>query len=423
MNKILEDLKARGMVSETFGPLEENLKEGEYVYCGCDPTSDSLGVHHLLAFMTLKRLKEQGMKPIVLIGGASGSLGDPSYKDKERDTISMETVMHNCECIKEQLQKIVGDDVIFVNNYDWISKFSFLDFMRDIGKKITVNYMIAKDSVKTRLAKDGQGLSFCEFGYSNIQAYDFIHLYEQYGCKIQIGGRDQTGNIDSAFVLGHKRNKVDDLSAFVWPLLTTSDGKKFGKSEGNTIWLSSKKTSVYRFYQYFINLPDADVEQLIKKFTLIPLSEIDVMISKHRENPSKRYLQMELAKYMTCLVHSEEEYLKAVKAADILFGDSTSEQIGSIDEATLMDAMNGVPRVEVEREKIDNGISALDLAAMHNNVPSKSEARKLIKGNGFSINKLKINNEKYMFNGSSLINDKYLLLQKGKKDYTLMTVS
>ena len=423
MNKILEDLKARGMVSETFGPLEANLKQGEYVYCGCDPTSDSLGVHHLLAFMTLKRLKEFGMKPIVLIGGASGSLGDPSYKDKERDAISMETVMHNCERIKKQLQKIVGEDVVFVNNYDWISKFSFLDFMRDIGKKITVNYMIAKDSVKSRLAKEGQGLSFCEFSYSNIQAYDFVHLYEQYGCKIQIGGRDQTGNIDSAFVLAHKRNKVDDLSAFVWSLLTTSDGKKFGKSEGNTIWLSSEKTSVYKFYQYFINLPDADVEDLMKKFTLIPLDEIEKMITKHRENPSSRYLQKELAKYMTCLVHSEEEYNKAVEASNILFGKGTTEQLATIDENALLAAMDGVYKVEVQKENFVSGVSVVDVITMHDKVTSKSEARKLIKANGFAINKSKVSNEKEVITESNLINGKYLLLQKGKKDYSLVIAS
>lgn len=423
MNKILEDLKARGMVSETFGPIEENLKEGEYVYCGCDPTSDSLGVHHLLAFMTLKRLKTYGMKPIVLIGGASGSLGDPSYKSQERDTISMETVMYNCKCIKKQLEKIIGDDAIFVNNYDWISKFSFLDFMRDIGKKISVNYMMAKDSVKTRLAKEGSSLSFCEFSYSNIQAYDFIHLYEQYGCKVQCGGRDQTGNIDSAFVLAHKRNKVDNLSAFVWHLLTTSDGRKFGKSEGNTIFLDPNKTSVYEFYQYFINLPDADVEQLIKKFTLISLDEINEMIAKHRENPSKRLLQKTLAKYMTCLVHSEEDYNKAVEASNILFGNATKEQLESIDEATLLDVMKDVSKAEVPMETISSGISVIDLATLHDKIPSKSEARKLIKSNGFSLNKEKITDEKAVVNCDSLIDGKYMLLQKGKKDYCMITVT
>jgi tyrosyl-tRNA synthetase len=420
MNKILEDLKARGMVSETFGPIEENLKEGEYVYCGCDPTSDSLGVHHLLAFMTLKRLKEQGMKPIVLIGGATGSLGDPSYKEKERDFISMDVVMHNCECIKNQLRKIVGEDVIFVNNYDWISKFSFLDFMRDIGKKISVNYMMAKDSVKTRLAKEGSSLSFCEFSYSNIQAFDFVHLYEQYGCKIQIGGRDQTGNIDSAFVLAHKRNKVDNLSAFVWPLLTCSDGRKFGKSEGNTIWLDPNKTNPYTFYQYFINLPDEDTESLIKKFTLIPLDEINSMIEKHRENPSARLLQKELAKYMTVLVHSEEDYNKAVEASQILFGKATTDTLEKMDERTFIAVMRDVNKVEIKRQDIDNGISVIDVATMHNKIPSKSEARKLIKANGFSINKEKVVDEKTVIDTSKLINNKYLLLQKGKKEYTLV---
>lgn len=419
MNSILEDLKERGMVSETFGPLEQNLKPGEYVYCGCDPTSDSLGVHHLLAFMTLKRLKEQGMKPIVLIGGASGSLGDPSYKDKERDAISMETVMHNCECIKKQLQKIVGEDVIFVNNYDWISKFSFLDFMRDIGKKISVNYMMAKDSVKSRLAREGSFLSFCEFSYSNIQAYDFVHLYEQYGCKIQCGGRDQTGNIDSAFVLAHKRNKVDDLSAFVWPLLTCSDGRKFGKSEGNTVWLDPKKTSPYQFYQYFINLPDADVEQLIKKFTLIPLDEINELIKKHREAPEKRLLQNTLAKYMTCLVHSEDDYNKAVEASNILFGKATKDTLASIDEATLLDVMKDVKKVEVDKTEL-LGMNVVDLASEKANMSSKTEIRKLIKGNGFSVNKEKVLDANFEVTEASLIGGKYLLLQSGKKNYVLV---
>ena len=423
MNKILEDLKARGMVSETFGPLDENLKPGEYAYCGCDPTSDSLGVHHLLAFMTLKRLKEYGIKPIVLIGGATASLGDPSYKDKERDFIPMETIMHNCECIKNQLKKIVGEDVIFVNNYDWINGFSFLDFMRDVGKKISVNYMMAKDSVKSRLAKEGSSLSFCEFSYSNIQAYDFVYLYEKYGCKIQLGGRDQTGNIDSAFVLAHKRNKVDNLSAFVWPLLTTSDGRKFGKSEGNTIWLDRNKTNPFIFYQYFINLPDTDVEDLIKKFTLIPLDEINQMIEKHRENPSQRYLQKELAKYMTCLVHSEEDYNKAVEASEILFGKATTEQLATIDEPTLLAVMKDVNKVEISKSDFETGITVIDLAAMHDKVPSKNEARKLIKANGFSINKEKATNEKELITADKLIDGKYLLLQKGRKDYTLAIIS
>lgn len=419
MNKILEDLKSRGMVSETFGPLEQNLQPGEYIYCGCDPTSDSLGVHHLLAFMTLKRLKEHGMKPIVLIGGASGSLGDPSYKDKERNTISMEDVMHNCDCIKKQLQKVLGDDVIFVNNYDWISKFSFLDFMRDIGKKISVNYMMAKDSVKTRLAKEGSSLSFCEFSYSNIQAYDFVHLYEKYGCKIQCGGRDQTGNIDSAFVLAHKRNKVDDLSAFVWPLLTCADGRKFGKSEGNTVWLDAKKTSPYKFCQYFINLPDVDVEQLIKKFTLIPLDEIDAIIEEHKKSPEKRLLQHTLAKYMTCMVHSEEDYNKAMEASNILFGKSTSEQLLSIDENTLLDVMKDVNKVEVNKEDVI-GSNIVELASTSAGMASKSEMRKLIKGNGFSVNKEKITNPNFIVTEASLIGGKYVLLQKGKKEYLLL---
>lgn len=417
MNPILEDLKARGMVSEMFGPIEENLKAGEYVYCGCDPNCDSLGVHHMLAFMTLKRLKEQGMKPIVLIGGATASLGDPSYKDKERDFISMDTIMHNCECIKKQLTKIVGDDVIFVNNYDWFSKFNFLDFMRDIGKKMSVNYMMAKDSVKTRLAREGSFLSFCEFSYSCLQGFDFVYLHEKYGCKVQIGGRDQTGNIDSAFVLAHKRNKVDDLSALVWPLLTTSDGKKFGKSEGNSVWLDPEKTTPYDFYQYFINLPDEDVESLIKKFTLIPLDEINAMIEEHHKAPEKRLLQKELAKYMTCLVHSEEDYNKAVAASDILYGKATTDQLKSLDEKTLLSVFKGVPTVEV---KVNGGIGITDIAVECKDLfSSKGDFRKLVKGGGVSLNKVKVTDPNLVVTKDNLLNGKYLLMQKGKK-YSLV---
>jgi tyrosyl-tRNA synthetase len=426
MNKIIDELKSRGLLRETFGPAEENFKAGEYFYVGTDPTSDSLGVHHMVAFTTAKLLQQYGMRPIVLIGSATASLGDPSFKDDERAIIPMETIMHNTECIKKQIEKILDFDethenhAIFVNNFDWMNNVSFLDFMRDVGKRMTVNYMMAKDSVKTRISREGKGLSFCEFGYSCIQGYDFIHLYEEYGCKNQIGGVDQTGNIDSAFVLGHKRNKIDCLSALVWDLITDSTGKKFGKSEGNAVWLDPKKTSPYQFMQFWLNLPDADAESMIKKFTLIPLDEINDIIAKHHENPGARLLQRELAKYLTCLVHSEDDYNKALEASEILFGKATTATLEKMDEQTFLDVMKDVNKAEINRDNIKNGISILDLAIMHDKIQSKGEARKLIKSNGFSLNKQKVGDERMFVSCSSLINDKYILLQKGKKDYTLV---
>ena len=429
MNLLIEELKARGLMSQTFGNLEECLNKPTTFFIGLDPTSDSLGVHHMVGLMVSKIMQKYGHKPIILVGGATCAIGDPSGKSEERKAISMETVFHNVECVKKQISKIIDFDTkepnsaIMVNNWDWYKDYKFLDFIRDVGKKITVNYLMAKENVRKRLEREGSGISFQEFSYGLLQGYDFVHLYKNYDCKMQIAGTDNLGNMCTGQDLIHKMLGKDDVCGLTWDLITCADGRKFGKTEGNAVFLDPQKTSPYQFFQYWINTSDVDAESFIKKFTLIPLDEINVMIEKHRENPSKRYLQKELAKYMTCLVHSEEEYNKAVAASEILFGNGTEEQLASLDEQTLLSAMDGVAKVEVSRSMFENGASVIELAAMHDKVPSKSEAKKLIKGNGFSINKKKVANEKDVIDASNLINGKYLLLQKGKKEYNLVMIS
>lgn len=425
MNPLISELKARGLWSQTFGNLEECFSKPTTFYLGLDPTSDSLGVHHMVGLMVAKIMQQYGHKPIILVGGATCAIGDPSGKSEERKAISMETVFHNVECVKKQISKIIDFDsdapnaAIMVNNWDWYKDYKFLDFIRDVGKKITVNYLMAKENVRKRLEREGNGISFQEFSYGLLQGYDFVHLYKEYGCKLQIAGTDNLGNMVTGQDLVHKMLGKDDVCGLTWDLITCADGRKFGKTEGNAVFLDPKKTSVFTFYQYWINTSDVDAEAFIKKFTLIPLDEIEVMIAKHRENPSARYLQKELAKYMTCLVHSEEEYNKAIEATEILFGKGTLEQLKSIDENTLLSAMNGVAKVEVSKDAFVSGMSVVDLAALHDKVPSKSEARKLIKSNGFSVNKIKPTSEKELVTTPYLIQGKYLLLQKGKKDYTL----
>lgn len=426
MNPLFKELKERGLISQTFGDLEECFNKPTTFYLGLDPTSDSLGVHHMVGLMVAKIMQKYGHRPIILVGGATCAIGDPSGKSEERNTISMEAVFHNVECVKKQISKIIDFEsdapnaAIMVNNWDWYKDYKFLDFIRDVGKKITVNYLMAKENVRKRLERDGSGISFQEFSYGLLQGYDFVHLYQNYGCKSQIAGTDNLGNMVTGKDLVHKMLGKDDVCGLTWDLITCADGRKFGKTEGNAVFLDPNKTSVYTFYQFWINTSDVDAESFIKKFTLIPLDEINAMIEKHRENPSQRYLQKELAKYMTCLVHSEEAYNKAIEASEILFGKGTTEQLATIDDDTLLSAMHGVAQVEVSRETLDNGISVVELAAMHDKVPSKSEARKLIKSNGFSINKVKVTNEKDVVDSSSLINGKYLLLLKGKKDYALV---
>jgi tyrosyl-tRNA synthetase len=426
MNPLIKELKERGLYSQTFGNLEECFSKPTVFYLGLDPTSDSLGIHHMVGLMVSRLMQQYGHKPIILVGGATCAIGDPSGKSEERKAISMETVFHNVECVKKQISKIIDFDsdapnaAIMVNNWDWYKDYKFLDFIRDVGKKITVNYLMAKENVRKRLEREGNGISFQEFSYGLLQGYDFVHLYQNYGCTLQIAGTDNLGNMVTGQDLVHKMLGKDDVCGLTWDLITCADGRKFGKTEGNSVWLDPKKTSPYQFMQYWLNVSDVDAEVFIKKFTLTPLDEIEKMIERHRENPAARILQKELARYMTCLVHSEEEYNKAVKATEILFGKGTREQLETIDEDSLLAAMDGVCTVEVPKEQFTSGVSVVDLAAMHDKVPSKTEARKLIKSNGFSINKVKPDSEKDIIMSQYLIRGKYLLLQKGKKDYCLV---
>lgn len=423
---LLEELNFRGLVASTAGNLVELLSKPTTFYVGTDPTADSLHLGHLLAFTTAKLLQKHGHKPIVLLGGATAFIGDPSFKSEERKLLSADTVEHNIEGVRAQVSKLLDfnskepNAAIMVNNYDWMKSMSFIDFAREVGKCITVNYMMAKDSVKKRLERDGSGMSFTEFTYQLIQGNDFVELYKNYGCKLQIGGSDQYGNGMTGVELIHKMLKKDDACVLTWPLVTKSDGTKFGKTEKGNIWLDAKKTSPYEFYQFWMNQSDEDSERFIKLFTMIDVDEIVSIIERHKEAPEKRLLQNTLAKYMTTLVHSEEEYNKAVKASEILFGKGTMNDIAELDERTFLAAMNGVPTIEVNKKDFENGVSVIEIAAMHDKVSSKSEARKLIKSNGFSINKIKPFSEKEIVTEPFLINGKYLLLQKGKKDYNLV---
>ena len=426
--KLIEELKERGLMSSVSGDLYDVFSKPTTFYVGTDPTGDSLHVGHLLAFTTAKLLQSYGHRPIILVGGFTSKIGDPSFRDTSRPLITDEQVEHNSECIKAQVSKLIDfnsdaeNKAIMLNNDEWMGKMNLSDYMKNVAKLTTVNYMMAKESVKKRLNREGEGISLCEFLYMTAQGYDFLHLYKEYDCRAEIGGQDQYGNCTIGLEFIRKSLGKTDACVLTWPLVTRADGTKFGKSSnGKNIWLDPNKTSPFEFYQFWLNQSDTDAESYIKKFTLIPLNEINIMISKHRENPSARYLQKELAKYMTCLVHSEEEYNKAIEATNILFGNGTMSDMERLDEGTFLAAMNGVPTVEASKEQIASGVTVIDLATMHDKVPSKSEARKLIKSNGFSVNKVKVG-EKDTVDESNLINGKYLLLTKGKKDHCLVVV-
>ena len=422
MNPLIKELKERGLISQTFGNLEECFSKPTTFYLGLDPTSDSLGVHHMVGLIVAKIMQQYGHKPIILVGGATCAIGDPSGKSEERKAISMDTVFHNVECVKKQISRIIDFDssesnaAIMVNNWDWYKDYKFLDFIRDVGKKITVNYLMAKENVRKRLEREGSGISFQEFSYGLLQGYDFVHLYKEYGCRLQIAGTDNLGNMVTGQDLVHKMLGKDDVCGLTWDLITCADGRKFGKTEGNAVFLDPNKTSVYDFYQYWINTTDIDAESFIKKFTLIPLDQINEMIGQHRENPSKRMLQRRLAEYMTEMVHGKEALDGVQQATAFLFGGI---DIKDVDENGWKFVKSEVNTVEASKEQIASGVTVIDLATMHDKVPSKSEARKLIKSNGFSVNKAKVG-EKDTVDESNLINGKYLLLQKGKKDYTLV---
>lgn len=424
----VEELKWRGMV-HTMMPGTEELFEKEMVtaYLGFDPTADSLHIGHLCGVMMLRHFQRCGHKPIALLGGATGMIGDPSGKSQERNLLDEETLRHNQECIKKQLGKFLDFDsdapnhAELVNNYDWMKDFSFLDFARTVGKHITVNYMMAKDSVQKRLNGEARdGLSFTEFTYQLLQGYDFLHLYETRNCKLQLGGSDQWGNITTGAEL-IRRTNGGEVFALTCPLVTKADGTKFGKTESGNVWLDARYTSPYKFYQFWLNVSDEDAKRYIKIFTSIPREEIEAMTAEHDQAPHLRILQKRLAKEVTVMVHSEADYETAVEASNILFGNSTSEQLRKLDEDTLLAVFEGVPQFEVSRDTILAGIQAVELTTEAAPVfSSKGEMRKLTQGGGVSINKEKLATPDTKIDGNYLLNDKYIIVQRGKKNYYLL---
>jgi tyrosyl-tRNA synthetase len=426
----VEELQWRGMIHTVMPGTKEQLeKELTSAYVGIDPTADSLHIGHLVGVMMLKHLQRAGHRPIALVGGATGMIGDPSGKSQERNLLNEETLRHNQEAIKEQLSRFLDfnsdapNKAELVNNYDWMKEFSFLDFIRDIGKHITVNYMMAKDSVKKRIAGEtSDGMSFTEFTYQLVQGYDFLYLYENYNCKLQMGGSDQWGNITTGTEL-IRRKTGGEAFAMTCPLITKADGGKFGKTESGNVWLSRAYTSPYKFYQFWLNVSDADAEKYIKIFTFLSKEEIEKLINEQHEAAHLRPLQKALAKEVTCMVHSEEDYNAVVEASNILFGNATSEVLKKLDEETLLAVFEGVPQFEISKAEFEAGIKAIDLLTEKAPVfPSKGEMRKMLQANGFSLNKEKFTDHEAIVGSEHLINGKYLLAQKGKKNYFLLIV-
>lgn len=428
MNNFIEELKWRGMIHTMMPGTEELLaKEMVTAYLGIDPTADALHIGHLCGVMMLRHFQRCGHKPLALIGGATGMIGDPSGKSQERNLLNEETLRHNVACIKAQLAKFLDfesdapNKAELVNNYDWMKNFSFLDFARDIGKHITVNYMMAKDSVQKRLNGEARdGLSFTEFTYQLLQGYDFLYLNEHKNCKLQLGGADQWGNITTGSELIRRING-NECFALTCPLVTKSDGRKFGKTEKGNIWLDRKYTSPYTFYQFWLNVPDEDAKKYIKIFTSLTKEEVEAIIAEQDADPGQRVLQKRLAKEVTIMVHSEEDYNMAVEASNILFGKSTKESLLKLDEQTLLDVFDGVPHYEVSKEELTVGIKALDLCTDKAAIfASKGEMRKLVQGGGISVNKEKLEAADHVFTADDLLDGKYLLVQKGKKNYFLL---
>ncbi|PKP49970.1 MAG: tyrosine--tRNA ligase [Bacteroidetes bacterium HGW-Bacteroidetes-11] len=423
----VEELQWRGMVHTIMPGTEEILnKEMISAYVGIDPTADSLHIGHLVGVMMLKHLQRNGHKPIVLLGGATGMIGDPSGKSEERNLLDEDTLRHNQDCLQKQLTKLLDFDTNeanraeLVNNYDWMKEFSFLDFIRDIGKHITVNYMMAKDSVKKRLTGEaGDGMSFTEFTYQLVQGYDFLHLYKHNNCKLQMGGSDQWGNITTGTEL-IRRKTGGEAFALTCPLITKADGGKFGKTETGNVWLDPERTSPYKFYQFWLNTSDTDAEKYIRIFTLYGKEEIDAMIAEHQTAPHQRLLQKALAKDITIRIHSEADFQAAVEASEILFGKGTAEALHKLDEETLLSVFEGVPQFEIQKTELFNGIGIVDLVAEKTSIfPSKGEARRMLKDGGVQVNKAKIG-EDFIANASHLLSQKYMLVQKGKKNYYLL---
>ena len=429
----VEELTWRGMIHQMMPGTDKMLESGQQTaYVGIDPTADSLHIGHLCGVMMLRHFQRCGHKPLALIGGATGMIGDPSGKSQERNLLNEETLRHNVKCIKEQLARFLDFDgdapnkAELVNNYDWMKDFTFLDFARDIGKCITVNYMMAKDSVKRRLNGEFQdGMSFTEFTYQLLQGYDFLYLYQTKGCKLQMGGSDQWGNITTGTeLIRRKLGSENEAFALTCPLITKSDGRKFGKTESGNIWLDRNRTTPYVFYQFWLNVADTDAERFIKIFTSLDKETIDALIEEHRQDPGRRILQKRLAEEVTILVHGREDYEAAVEASNILFGKSTKESLLRLDEKTLLDVFAGVRKFEVSRELFQGeGVKAVDLLVENAQCfASKGEMRKLTQGGGVSINKEKLAAFDKMLTEADLLDGKYLLAQSGKKNYFLLIV-
>lgn len=425
----VEELRWRGMLHDIMPGTEEMLeKEMASAYVGIDPTADSLHIGHLVGVMMLKHFQRAGHRPLALIGGATGMIGDPSGKSKERNLLTEEALRHNQESIKKQLERFLdfssdsANAAKLVNNYDWMKDFSFLDFIRDVGKHITVNYMMAKDSVKKRLSSEStEGMSFTEFTYQLVQGYDFLHLYREMNCKLQMGGSDQWGNITTGTELV-RRKEQGTAFALTCPLITKADGTKFGKTEEGNVWLDRKLTSPYKFYQFWLNTSDEDAERYIKIFTLLDEETITTLVNEHKEAPHERKLQKKLADEMTIMVHSEEDLENALKASEILFGKATEESLRSIDGETLADIFSGVPQFEISRADLESGMDIIAFGAQQTQIfNSNGEARKMIQANGFSINKNKVDLEKSITT-DDLISNQYIVAQKGKKNYFLVKV-
>lgn len=424
----VDELTWRGMVHTTMPGTKELLeKEMVTAYLGIDPTADSLHIGHLCGVMMLRHFQRCGHKPLALIGGATGMIGDPSGKSAERNLLDEETLRHNQECIKKQLSKFLDfesdapNSAELVNNYDWMKEFSFLDFARTVGKHITVNYMMAKDSVQKRLNGEARdGLSFTEFTYQLLQGYDFLHLYTHKNCKLQMGGSDQWGNITTGAEL-IRRTNGGEVFALTCPLITKADGGKFGKTESGNIWLDPRYTSPYKFYQFWLNVSDEDAQRYIKIFTSLGQEEINALIDQHQQAPHLRALQKRLAQEVTVMVHSQEAYESAVEASNILFGNATSDTLKKIEEDTLLAVFEGVPQFNVKREELLQGVKIMQLLTENAQVfPSKGELRKLIQSGGVSLNKEKVTDQEMLISSEHLLNDKYLLVQKGKKNYFLL---
>jgi tyrosyl-tRNA synthetase len=425
MTNLIAELQWRGMIQDIMPGTEEQLnKEMTTGYIGFDPTADSLHIGNLVPIILLNHLQRCGHKPLALVGGATGMVGDPSGKSEERNFLSEETLNHNLACVKKQLEKYLDFDsskpnaAEMVNNYDWFKHISFLDFIREAGKHITVNYMMAKDSVKKRLNSDS-GMSFTEFTYQLVQGYDYYWLYSNKNCRLQMGGSDQWGNIVTGTEL-IRRKSGGEAFAFTCPLITKADGGKFGKSEKGNVWLDANKTSPYQFYQFWLNTADADAEKYIKIFTFLPKAEIEALLAAHSGNEHLRLLQKKLAEEVTCFVHSRADYEFAVKASEILFNNDTAEILAQLNEEQLLQVLDGVPMVNIPKSTVDAGIDIVSLLADTKILPSKGEARKMVQNGGISINKVKVEGIETSITSNRLLNNRYLLVQKGKKNYYLV---